>query len=219
MVVWLLWLMGAYLLGAVPFSYLLGRLGGVDIRTVGSGNVGATNLGRALGKKWGIGGFLLDVAKGALPVALYGAFGPSWPEGPVASLLAWLMVGAAAMLGHIFPVYLGFKGGKGVATGLGVLLAVWPVMTIAGVVAFVVWVGVTKVSGYVSLGSIVASLSLPVTAAVAGVLLAEPGQTVVYVVLALLLAALVVVRHRTNIQRLRAGTESTVAWAGKKPRT
>jgi glycerol-3-phosphate acyltransferase PlsY len=215
MLSWLIFLVIAYLLGAIPFALLLGRLGGVDIRTIGSGNVGATNLGRALGKSWGIAGFLLDVAKGAAPVAAFGLLGPDWPRGAVFPLLAWLLVGVMAIVGHMFPVYLGFKGGKGVATGLGVLLALWPVMTLAGVTAFILWLIITKATGYVSLGSMIGAASLPLTATGIALGMGRLAELPVYLALSLLLATLVIVRHRGNIRRLRAGTESKVAWAGR----
>jgi glycerol-3-phosphate acyltransferase PlsY len=212
--VWLSWLVGAYLAGSVPFGLLLGRLKGVDIRQYGSGNVGATNAGRVLGRPWGIACFLLDVGKGLAPVLGYGlATGPT-EQGGAMGALGWLAIGAAAVVGHVFPVWLKFRGGKGVATALGVLLGYWPVLTVPGLVAGLIWVAVVKATGYVSLASMVAAATLPVLAVASGLVLGlTAGEIAVFVGLTALLAGLVIVRHRGNIARLRAGTEGKAAWA------
>jgi glycerol-3-phosphate acyltransferase PlsY len=132
----------------------------------------------------------------------------------VLATLGWLAVAAAAMAGHIFPPWLRFKGGKGVATGLGAVLGLYPLLTIAGLVAGGIWPVVTWFTGYISVGSIVAALALPPIALVAGLVLDQAaGETALLVAVTLLLAALVVVRHRGNIARLRAGTEEKVTWA------
>ena len=217
--IWLLWLALAYLAGSIPFGLLLGYLRGVDIRELGSGNIGATNLGREVGPAWGIGCFALDVAKGAVPVLGYGvaagligaAGGGAWPT------LGWLMVAGATMAGHIFPPWLGFKGGKGVATGLGAVLGLYPMLTVAGVLAGALWVPITWVSGYVSVGSMLAALALPVLAVGAGLVLGLPaGEVAVLALATLALAGLVVWRHRSNLQRLREGTEGRVSWGLRK---
>ncbi|MEM6333786.1 MAG: glycerol-3-phosphate 1-O-acyltransferase PlsY [Planctomycetota bacterium] len=208
------WILIAYLAGSIPFGLIIGLCLGVDIRTRGSGNIGATNLGRTVGRSWGILCFVLDLLKGLGPVLAYALWvrptaTAGWPE-----MLGWLVVAVVAVLGHVFPVWLKFKGGKGVATGLGVVLGIWPWLTLAGAVAGVLWAVITYRTGYVSLGSVVAALSVPVVVGIAVVLAAEPAvPATVYLTLALLIAALVVLRHRGNLKRLREGTEGRVAWS------
>ena len=131
-------LIGAYLLGAVPFGLLIAAGHGIDLRKVGSGNIGATNLSRALGKRWAYVCFVLDLAKGLLPMLAAGVWLCDL-TGTV-GLMARLAVGCAAVLGHIFPVYLRFKGGKGVATSFGVAVGLWPYYTICAAAALLVWI-------------------------------------------------------------------------------
>ncbi|MHC5191039.1 MAG: glycerol-3-phosphate acyltransferase, partial [Planctomycetota bacterium] len=141
----------AYLLGAVPFGFLIAKAHGKDLRTIGSGNIGATNTVRALGKKWGIFCFVLDVLKGLIPmllVPMLGAVGAK-TAGP-SELTLWLTVGCTAVLGHIFPIYLKFKGGKGVATSLGIVLGLFPFYTLCGVGAFAIWLITLLIWRYVS---------------------------------------------------------------------
>ena len=184
-----------YLVGSVPFGLLLTRAAGLgDIRSIGSGNIGATNVLRTGRKELAAATLLLDAAKGALPVLLAARF-----LGPLAALAA----GFAALVGHVAPVWLRFRGGKGVATGLGVLLAAaWPV----GLFAVVVWIAVAAVVRFSSLSALAAFAAAPV---LAGLL----GQTRI-AVLALALAAVVFLRHHENIRRLLAGTEPRIG-AGK----
>lgn len=190
---WLPWFAGAYLLGALPTSYLVMRMArGIDLRTVGSGNLGATNLYRQLGWRFAIPVGLVDMAKGAIPVAA----GLRLPGGGVGMALA---LGAAAVIGHVYSVFVGFKGGKGVATGAGVVLGLAPW---AFVVSFAVWALVVRLSGYVSLGSVVAALVFP-----GATWLLHPEQRP-WVGMHLSLAALIVVLHRSNLRRLAAGTEN-----------
>ncbi len=215
--VWCLWLAGSYLVGSVPFGLLIGYTRGVDIRQSGSGNVGATNAGRVLGRKWGLICFVLDVLKGLGPTLAYGLCSGLAGTRPVGggapAVLGWLIVSTAAVFGHVFPVWLKFKGGKGVATGLGVLLGFWPVLTIPGLLAGVVWLVLVKATGYVSLASVVAACSLPAMAIISGLCWQRGvAETATYAGVGLVLALLIVVRHRGNIQRLRAGTEPKVAW-------
>ena len=199
-VIYSLFVAGSYLLGAVPFGLLIGKCYGIDIRKTGSCNIGATNVTRSVGKTAGKVCFFLDLLKGAVPAAV-----AQWcyPEVP---LLA-LGCGAAAILGHIFPVYLKFKGGKGVSTAAGVALALAPLPLLC---AFVVWVATFFISRYVSLASIAAAVALPVFAAVfklvdVGTPTAKAPLTLGFFIAA---ALLTVVRHRENIKRLLAGTES-----------
>lgn len=188
----------SYLLGAVPFGLLVAGLKRVDLRRVGSGNIGATNAMRALGKPLGLLVFLLDVAKGALPVLLgWMPFAPELDAAPEARLSLQLCCGTAAVLGHCFPVYLGFRGGKGVATGCGALIALDPLIFVGG---GLVWLAVFYGLRYVGLASIAMGLTFPWVAWLMG----HPTQLVIA---ASLLTLLIVVRHRSNIARMIAGTE------------
>lgn len=176
-------------MGSIPFGLVLCKLlGKTDPRTAGSRNIGATNVARLAGKPIGVATLLLDVAKGAVPVFIAAAWLPEWQ---------CALVGAASFLGHCYPVYLGFKGGKGVATAMGVYLALsWP--SLIGVLA--VFIAVAWRSGYVSLGSLLACGSAPLWFLAWG----EPWSVVV---VALGMAIMVVWKHRENIARLRAGNE------------
>jgi acyl phosphate:glycerol-3-phosphate acyltransferase len=178
-----------YLAGSVPFAYLLARRAGIDVRVAGSGNVGAANVMRTTGTGRAIAVMSLDVAKGAAAVAL-----AQLASGGAALVAA---TGAAAVVGHIYPVWLRFHGGKGVAVAAGVFAVLAPVATAFAVMLFVLTVWLTR---YVSLGSIAATLALPPVAWLAGapaaVVSAASGS-----------AALILFRHRANFRRLRAGTE------------
>ena len=195
----------AYLIGAVPSGYLIGRANGVDIRTVGSRNIGATNVFRCVGKGWGIFTFLLDVLKGFVPAFLFPLIlkrSGAIAETDAAAGLVFMIL---AIAGHNWPVYLGFKGGKGVATSAGGLLGVAP----AGVgVGLVVWLLLFAVTRYVSVASIGAALAVM---AAGWLLYAEQGLWLPVVLT--ILGLLVVWRHKTNIARLRAGTENRIAWS------
>jgi glycerol-3-phosphate acyltransferase PlsY len=205
---WLIWLFIGYLAGSIPFSLLIGLAKGVDIRKHGSGNVGATNVGRVLGKPYGIACFLLDVAKGAAPVAIAGQF---IDHSSVAGQWQWLAVAAVAVLGHVFPVWLKFKGGKGVATGFGVLLGFWPTLTLPALCAIVVWLICVAIWRYISLASIVAALLLPVfLIGITKLRHMNIVDVLPFLIVSSLLGLLVILRHRTNIGRLIAGTESKV---------
>ena len=203
----------AYLAGSISFAFLIAKAHGIDLRTVGSGNVGATNCGRALGKKWGLICFLLDVAKGAAPTLAAGAyFGwlTAGIDSPAAAAL-WLGLGVLTMIGHIFPVWLKFKGGKGVATGFGLILAIYPYLTLPAVAALLLWLLLTGMFRYVSLSGILAALSLPISFAFYMTLAGWPMANVwPFLLVTSLMALLVVIRHKTNITRLIAGTESKV---------
>ena len=187
------WFLAAYLLGAIPTSYLVVRLvRGEDLRKLGSGNLGATNLYRVLGWRYAVPVALFDMAKGAVPVMV---FGPRAGSGELTPLL----LGGTAMVGHVFSVFVGFNGGKGVATGAGVVLGLAPWAFLA---AFLAWALLVRTTGYVSLGSVGAALVLPP----AVYLLHPERRPLIWFFVAL--AALVVVLHRGNLSRLRAGTES-----------
>ncbi len=207
---WAIWIAVGYAFGSVPFAWLIGRVHGVDIRRHGSGNVGATNVGRIIGRVWGGLCLLLDAAKGMTPVLIGGmAMGVTDGE-PVAAAdtWAWLAVAAAAVIGHVFPIWLGFRGGKGVATGLGVLLGFWPTLTLPALGALVTWLVVAGMYRYAGLASVVAAAVTPaylvVTTAARGGRLAD---VVPFIVVTSLMALLVVVRHRGNLKRIVLGTE------------
>lgn len=189
----LAWLPAAYLLGAVPSSYLLARwIGGLDLREHGSRNLGATNLYRVLGWKAAIPAAAFDVAKGAVPVALavWLGVGPSW----------WpLAIGLATVLGHVYSPFVGFRGGKGVATTAGVFLALAPAPL--GVAA-VVWVSVLTATGYMSVASMTGAVAFA-----AAMPLLHPGQPSL-IAAGALVCAFILFTHRSNIRRLLAGTES-----------
>jgi acyl phosphate:glycerol-3-phosphate acyltransferase len=189
-----LWLLASYFVGAIPTSYLLSRLfAGIDLRQHGSGNLGATNLYRVLGWKYAIPAALVDIAKGAIPVLVFA------PQVSDSQLFA-LGCGVAAILGHVFSVFVGFKGGKGVATAAGVMLGLAP---LALAVSAVVWALLVRLTGYVSVGSIVAAAVLPVA-----VYLLEDSTAPALLWIATAIAAGVILLHRRNIQRLLKGTEN-----------
>jgi len=207
-----------YLCGSIPFALLLGWSRGVDIRKVGSGNVGATNVGRTLGRKWGIACFILDVLKGLIPVLAVGAWMGLLTQNQLSneSSLIWLASGVAAVVGHVFPIWLKFKGGKGVATALGVLLGFWPVLTVPGLLAAATWVVLALASRYISVASVGAAAALPVYLVVLGLFWRQMtlGQLWPFLAISTALALLVIVRHRSNIARLKAGTEPK--WGQRK---
>jgi glycerol-3-phosphate acyltransferase PlsY len=131
-------IISAYLLGSIPFGLIIAKAHGKDLRSIGSGNIGATNLSRALGRRWAYLCFVLDAAKGLIPMLIAAGFISSPPA--VAELFLALAIGCAAVLGHIFPIYLKFRGGKGVATSFGVALGFWPYYTICAIAAFLILV-------------------------------------------------------------------------------
>ena len=199
---------GAYLLGSIPFAMIIAGLHGKNLRSIGSGNIGATNLSRAVGKKWAYVCFLMDVCKGLIPTATATAFCQS-PPGP-AELSLTLLVGFMAVLGHIFPVYIGFKGGKGVATSFGVALGLWPYYSISAGVALVVWLAVVLIWRYISLASIAAATAFPIALIVTILLTPAWRFSTLWPLLiaATAIPLLVIIRHRQNIKRLLQGTET-----------
>jgi len=192
-----------YLLGSIPFGLLAAALCGIDIRKHGSGNIGATNVLRTLGKKWGIPVFALDLLKGAAAVQaaqrLFIGIGAGWH--PSAAGLG-IVAGIACILGHNFPIWLGFKGGKGVAASAGVLLGLAPLAVVAAMAA---WLAVFYLSRYVSLASIVAALVVPAAVWAVSHLEGRPLDAIFWT--SLVVAALALWRHKSNIQRLMAGNE------------
>jgi len=203
-------IIGSYLLGSIPFGLIIAKAHGKDLRSIGSGNIGATNLSRAVGKKWAYFCFCLDTSKGLAPT-LAATFTLSSQPG-AAELLRVLAVGCAAILGHIFPVYIKFKGGKGVATSFGVALGLWRYYTICASGAFVIWVAVVLIWRYVSLASITASVAFPIVLILTITLTPDWSFATLWPLLiaATAIPIMVIVRHRENIKRLIAGTESKV---------
>jgi glycerol-3-phosphate acyltransferase PlsY len=181
----------AYFTGAIPTSYIVGRIKGIDLRQHGSGNLGATNAFRVLGWRAAVPVFIVDILKGWFPTFCF----PLW-DGSDNGLLA-LAYSGAAIIGHVFSIYVKFKGGKGVATSAGVLLALAPAAVLIGLV---VWTALVFTTGYVSLGSIVSAGVLPF------VILAMHGVSAVFW-LSIGLAAFVIFAHRANIKRLMRGEE------------
>ena len=181
-------LAAAYLLGSMPFGYWVGRLRGVDLRTQGSGNTGATNVLRVLGRRLGALVMALDIAKGAVAVLIAAGVGGTGLE---------VLAATAAVLGHAFPIFLAFRGGKAVATAAGAMLTLAPAVTM---IVFTLWVVVGLGTRYVSLASLVAAVAFPILSIAFG----EPWPVVAFTLGG---AVFVFWRHRTNIARLRAGTE------------
>lgn len=191
-----------YLCGSLPFGYFAGRISGTDIRAAGSGNIGATNVLRVLGKKWGYAVFLADAFKGFAAVRLSSLIAEqvisAWPYAEYFAILA----AVTCIIGHTFPVWLRFKGGKGVATSVG---AVFGLMPIAAITIFTIWVIVFEITRYVSVASIVAASSLPITIAVLMRWKIIQGTGLLYFSSVMLI--LVLWRHRSNFSRLLKGTE------------
>jgi glycerol-3-phosphate acyltransferase PlsY len=202
----------AYIMGSIPFGLLIGRTKGVDPRTAGSGNIGATNVGRLLGKKYFAIVFVLDMLKGLIPVAVAGII-LHGSDKTVRDFLLWLLVGFAVITGHMFSVFLKFKGGKGVATSAGVMLGVFPYYTTPGVIALAIWFAIFKSTGYVSVASIIAALAVPVMYVIIGIFAGWPifQQQLPLLIFATAVALMILYRHRSNVVRLRAGTEPRFA--------
>ena len=190
-----------YLIGSVPAGYLAGCIAGIDIRKVGSGNIGATNVLRILGKRYGYPVFLFDFLKGVAAVEVSILIFDRYH--PVASReLCAILAGVASVIGHSYPVWLTFKGGKGVATSVGVVFALLP---FAALIFAIVWVTTFLTSRYVSVASIAAAIALPVT--VGALLYFEQLNQPVLLYFSICLAVVVIVRHRSNVSRLLHGTE------------
>jgi acyl phosphate:glycerol-3-phosphate acyltransferase len=228
----------AFACGSIPFGLLVGKAKGINVLQAGSKNIGATNVGRLLGKKWGILVFILDALKGAIPVLIAGSIlgtldairtttspGSTGPVLPGFEALAgwwWAAIAIFAVLGHMFSPWVNFKGGKGVATGFGALAGLFPIVTIPAVIAIIVWYIVMKLTRYVSVASIVAAglvpvltIAFPLIAKATGYCSLIMWQAMLpFVTMTGLLGLMVIVKHKPNIQRLLAGTENKV---GAKP--
>ena len=199
------WILAAYLVGGIPFGFLIGKMRGVDVRTVGSKNIGATNVFRTVGKKWGVLAFACDVLKGLIPTLL----AKQWaldPELPPDGSWFPLVVGVMCVVGHMLTPYMKFRGGKGVATAFGMLLGLAPALVGT---AFALFAVVFALSHYISLGSITAAAFLMV-AVWFPILGTEGWRNLPQCVLVTLMAAFVIFKHRANIGRLISGTESKI---------
>lgn len=195
-------LLASYLLGSLNGALIMGRLAGVDIRQLGSGNAGGTNALRTMGKAFAARVMLIDVLKGVLPPLVLPALAfPGVPPDPAVAR-EWLAVGCAgaAILGHCYPVFFGFAGGKGAATAVGALAALNPMLLIPGAL---VWFGVLGTTGYVGLATMLAAAGLPLWLLVRG-----PGAATPLLAFTLALAVFIVFTHRGNLQRLLAGSEN-----------
>jgi glycerol-3-phosphate acyltransferase PlsY len=209
----------SYLIGSIPFGLIVGRAKGIDPRKAGSGNIGATNLGRLLGRKFFFIVFVLDLLKGALPTLAAGAILRFTVEDRLDCLL-WVLVAFAALLGHMASLFLKFKGGKGVATSAGVLLGVFPYFTLPGLAAVAIWGVIFAMVRYISAASIFGSAAFPLLYLLLGLLWHWPifDAQLPFLIFSFLIPALIIYRHRGNISRLRSGTELRAGGAGKAER-
>jgi glycerol-3-phosphate acyltransferase PlsY len=194
--------LGSYLLGSIPFGYLVGKIGGIDIRKIGSGNIGATNVVRALGKRYGYPVFVLDFLKGLgavkISMSLATDVRPEWGSPEIFGVLA----AVASVIGHSFPLWLKFRGGKGVATSAGALFGLMPVATL---IAALIWLLVFWFTRYVSVASLVTVVALPLLILIMTRLNQIQGNALFYSSLGI--AAVVIWRHRSNFSRLMRGSE------------
>jgi glycerol-3-phosphate acyltransferase PlsY len=202
----------AYLIGSIPFGLLVGWAKGIDVRKAGSGNIGATNVGRLLGRQFFLLVFTLDAVKGlaVMLIASIWTRGSASYGGEAATLdLLWLAVGFAVIAGHMFSVFLRFRGGKGVATSAGVLLGVWPYFTLPAIVALAVCFTTLKLTRYMSVASITAAATFPVAFVLIGLARHwDPlGRRLPLLIFSVIVAAMIIYKHRGNLARLRAGTE------------
>lgn len=194
--------LGSYLLGSIPFGYVAGKIGGIDIRKIGSGNIGATNVVRALGKRYGYPVFFLDFIKGfsAVEISMSIATGarPEWGSPEIFGILA----AVASVIGHSFPPWLKFRGGKGVATSAGALFGLMPFAT---VIAVVIWISLFWFTRYVSVASVATAVALPLVILIMTRLNQIHGKALFYS--SLCIAAFVIWRHHSNLSRLMRGSE------------
>ena len=195
-------LLGSYLLGSIPFGYVAGKIRGIDIRKIGSGNIGATNVVRVLGKRHGYSVFVLDFLKGfgAVKISMSIATDarPEWGSPEIFGILAAI----ASVIGHSFPLWLKFRGGKGVATAAGALFGLMPV---AALIAVIIWISIFWFTRYVSLASVVTAVALPLVILIVTRLNQIRGNALFYSSLGI--AVLVIWRHHSNLSRLIHGSE------------
>lgn len=202
----------SYLVGAIPFGLIISRLFGIkDIRNEGSGNIGATNVWRIVGFKAAVWVFIADIGKGAVAILMASAVYNNFDLSFHSLELFLAFCGAAAVIGHIFPVYLKFKGGKGANTTLGVAVTILPIHSLICVTIFVVVLLLTK---YVSLGSIIGTASLSLSLVFEKIILGHAVSNV-YLIMTSILTVLVIVAHRGNISRIIAGSEKVFSFSAK----
>jgi acyl phosphate:glycerol-3-phosphate acyltransferase len=192
----------SYLLGSIPAGYIAGRIAGIDIRHAGSGNMGATNVTRVLGKRYGYPVFIVDFLKGLMAVSLSILIEKRAQPISAPTELFGIVAAISSVIGHAFPVWLSFKGGKGVATSMGALFGLMPFMALIGIA---VWVITFEVTRYVSVASMIAALAVPISISILMPLKQTGGAVLLY--FSICLAALVIFRHRSNLSRLVRGTE------------
>ncbi len=192
----------SYLLGSIPAGYLAGRIAGIDIRHAGSGNIGATNVTRVLGKRYGYPVFVVDFLKGLMAVSISILVEKRVQPVLVPTELLGIVAAISCVIGHSFPVWLSFKGGKGVATSMGALFGLVPFVALIGVA---VWVITFEMTRYVSVASMTAALAVPISILILMPLKQTGGAVLLY--FSICLAALVIFRHRSNLSRLVRGTE------------
>jgi len=204
----------AYLLGSIPFGLIVARSRGIDIRSVGSGNIGATNVLRSVGKSWGILTLFLDALKGLIPSALFPAFAGIFSiqilavENPD---ILQVVCGCAAVLGHNFPIFLKFKGGKGVATTAGALIGIAPAALGIGLIAFLLTFAISRM---VSMGSIIAAATIPVAAWL--LYRGQENPALIEPIVLTALGLLAIWRHKSNIGRILKGQETRIKFGKKK---
>jgi glycerol-3-phosphate acyltransferase PlsY len=192
----------SYLIGSIPAGYIAGRIVGIDIRTVGSGNIGAANVTRVLGKRYGYPVFIVDFLKGFAAVGMSITIAKRTQPVLIPSELLGVVGAVACVLGHSFPVWLGFKGGKGVAASAGALFGLMPFVAL---IAVAVWLIIFCLTRYVSVASMTAALAVPITILSMMFLGQTDGTTLLY--FSICLAAVVIFRHRSNLSRLVRGAE------------
>ena len=192
----------SYLLGSIPAGYIAGRIAGIDIRHAGSGNIGATNVTRVLGKRYGYPVFIVDFLKGLMAVTMSILIEKRAQPLSVPTELIGIIAAISCVIGHSFPVWLSFKGGKGVATSMGALFGLMPFVAL---IAVAVWVITFEMTRYVSVASMTAALAVPISILILMPLKQTSGTALLY--FSISLAALVIFRHRSNLSRLVRGTE------------
>lgn len=212
MTLWIVMVAVAFLCGSIPFGLLIGKAKGIDVREHGSRNIGATNVRRVLGSRAGNLCLTLDILKGFIPTVAAGVLTEAATASELAATDAWCWLGvmAAGVLGHMFSPWVGFKGGKGVATGLGALVGVFPYLTGAAVIALVLWLISARVTRYVGVSSCLAAISLPGGYWLTSLALDRGESPLPFLVVTSVLALLVVYKHRGNLSRTLAGTEHRI---------
>ena len=206
----------AYLAGSIPFGLLVGWSKGIDVRKAGSGNIGASNVGRLLGKKYFFLVMFLDLLKSLLPMlaASFVVRSLLSPSAPIDALIyvLWLMVGFSAILGHMFSLFLKLKGGKGVATSTGVMLGLWPYYTLPALVTITMFIVLIWATRYISVGSIGAAITFPLAYLMIAIYhhWMPMTQQSPLLIFAVLISLMVILKHRSNIHRLLARTENRI---------